>query len=942
MKEKRFSIMKLLIGLVITVVGGLLVLPYLWDFEGYRDRLNQAISNATGTNVVIRGKITGAFIPYPQIVAKDIYLTGEKEDGEISSSLTTVKLIKADLNVSDLLFGKTRINAVTLEEPSMDWPSFRRFYQSWTAGRKEDSKVQSAADIKNIVISKGVITSRNSGSHTVESIRNINTIITMPSALSSTFRLNGDFKLDGSYFAFDANLEPGKKGNNDSTWNFHGDGFNIKFIGDMAEEEGKTTLAGTLEGNTDDIEFLIQKYMYEREVVKKKKNKKGDKESKDKQNEDNIAGIPVIFKSSFQYTPDKINIQNFVVTSAALQGQGNIVALIHRDTPEVDVDFAFDHIDADKFILKNEKPAPKTEDVTAESFIQENRETQGLYEKISDFIGGLSGSANMLCDISVKNIAYRNDSLNNLVLNADIFSGDLFIHQLSAHMPGDTLAEVTGAVKHNKIRPKFTGEVLVSGKDLRHFLNWSGIDVSMIPEKLLKKFKFSSDVTLLSQKINLTGADFSVDNMQGSGNITIRKGVETSKINSIIKLNNIDFDQYHLNKSIADFVNKYYYGDASDPYTKNFSWLRSHTGHFATELSIDQFKLNNVVVDHFASTITLDPGAMRFKDLVVNSKPLNFSGNVKVDITGLRPILELNIIGDKLDTAAFGYKAEKIKPSNKVEWSTDPMNFFALDRFDGAIDIRLKDFKYKSIHLQKLDYLSTLTEGLMDIKKLEADVPEKGRFIANGSLYLESNSILSLSFALNNVKVEQIFGLFSDIKAFSGYLSMSGSVITNGMTEFDWIKNMHSSITIAARAVDVVKFGLHDFIEDSEDVTTMVQLNDLKKRTELRGKTQFIGIDGVLNIANGMLDFPRLEMLTSRSRGVMSGKIDLVNWLMNVIGRFSYFPLDQKKAVTVGYSIVGSAYTPEKKFDVTDFMAYKGIVVDTQKKVEDLRGRRLR
>lgn len=937
--KRKFSLTKLLIGTVVILFGVLLVLPYVWDFESYRDRLSQAISNATGMNVVIRGKITGTFVPVPRIEAYDIYLTSDKIDESEAPSLTTVKTIKADLNISNLVFkGQTRINAVTLSNPVMDWLGFRRLYSNWTKEKPQEKNKQAATDIKNIIIRQGEIVSRNATVHTVKNIGDINATITMPSFISA-FTLKGDFLADGNRFDFDANFKPGDKGDNDSTWNFYGDGFKITFTGDLSgdEKNQENTLQGQLEGSANDIDFIIQKYVYDYDPRPKKRNKK-NKEITDKSSQ-----VPVSFKSDFLYEKKQIRIDNFSITSDALQGSGNFSALINRDIPEVDLSLVIDRIDANKFVFKTPTPSTPTDVVSAETFIEESRETGGLYEKISSAIAKLAPNINMLCDISVKKIAFHDDALENIILNADMFGGDLVIHQLTAHIPGDTVADITGSVTHNNIRPKFTGEILVSGQDLRRLLSWSGIDVSAIPETTLKKFKLNSDITLISNKVNITGADFSVDNIQGSGNVSIREGRETAKITSILKLSNIDFDSYQLNKTLKELVHKYYYGDESDPYSKNFSWLRSYSAYLSMELSLEQFKLGGINFNRISSTFGLTGGSLHIKDLVVDSDPLKFNGNLQMDITGLRPTIDLSITGDRIDTAAFGYKPSKSKNATTLGLTDTPFTFFGLSRFDGDIDVKLKEFIHNPIALQKLDFISSLNEGLMEFKKLDADVVDKGHVTATGSLLMEGLSTLSASFAINNVKLAPLLDVFSNFKAFSGYVSISGSATASGVSPLDWLKNLKSNITFAARAVDIDKFGLHDFIQDGADVTTAAQVDALKTRTMQNGTTQFVGIDGTFQTASGLLDFPNVSLLSARSRGIISGRVDLVNWLLNIVGRFSYFPTnDAKRPINVGFTAVGPVYNPTKTLDASELMSYKGIAVLPQQPAGDSRGRRIR
>lgn len=891
------------------------------DSEGYRNHIVTAIKNVTGQNVIIRGKIKIHLLPLPEVTLSDIFLSDPNMEEGTDNAVVSIHFVEARLGIIALLSGKTELSSVTLVRPIATWQNIRNIRENWNSEGDTTSQNMVATSIENGRIYLG--DSRNRDTTIID---NIDMAVEAESA-SGPFALDGGFIVDNNKFAFNADITASKAmGEGDSTWNFIGDGFQFSFTGDLVGSETAegNLLSGVIKASSDDFDYVIAKYFQHKQVKPKGKD---DKE----------APNPFLAQGTLTYSQKRFKIENFTIASDYMNGRGDIRLSMAKAVPEVDISIAFDDINADKFIAPlpadHQYTGAPGEVMTAESFIEQDAVTEDVYEHISRIIGGVSQEFDMLADINIRQLTYNQQQVNKIIFNADVFNGDLAINEFTATLPGNAFLEVTGSIKHNDIRPRFSGEFSLTGDDLRTLLLWVGAPVEEAKESALKKYRLNGDLVLLPQKINLSSIDFGVDKARASGAVIIRYGERAPKIITNLRVSHLDLDEYNLSKPFSQIIAKYYNGDEKDQNSKNFNWLRSMKGHYSGELALDDLVMNETTYKNLFALYSINPGLIQVERLDVDSDKIAFNSALNFDITGIRPKIDWRVDADKIDTAAFMAKDEQKKGDNKEilsaptsRWSTDKIYFFGLDRFDGKININARSFIHKSVDVSNMTFAARLYEGILGIDALTAEYTG-GTANIKGVIGVEDSPNVALSFALNNIEIEKFLGIFSDVKTISGYASLNGSVVTFGDSLADWVKHTKATIAAVGRAVTVSNFGLHDLIEKSEDVTIARQLTKIAEDAAQNGTTLFDSIEAKCQIADGILDFTDMQLATSRTRGIMNGRIDIINGLMNTAGQFAYITVDNAATVNLAFNAVGPVDKPKKTFGLNELFKHKGIVV---------------
>ncbi|MCS6759615.1 MAG: AsmA family protein [Candidatus Devosia euplotis] len=101
--------------LVIIVLGGAFVVPYLIQWGGYRARMEALASGALGAPVTIRGDIIFVLLPQPRLRFTDVLVGSAKE------SAAAVDGVEAEFSLMDFLRDNYDVTKLVLRGPVIDF-----------------------------------------------------------------------------------------------------------------------------------------------------------------------------------------------------------------------------------------------------------------------------------------------------------------------------------------------------------------------------------------------------------------------------------------------------------------------------------------------------------------------------------------------------------------------------------------------------------------------------------------------------------------------------------------------------------------------------------------------------------------------------------------------------------------------------------------------------
>lgn len=902
---------RIVIASVVIVLGSvaLLVAPLFVQWDGYRQAILTSVKAATGRAVIINGKITGSFLPLPSISVSEIFIANKEESS--ADDVMKAKTMKLRLSLFKLLQGKIGIAAVSLQDATIELEQFDNGKLNWNmADQAERLKGLAQTIPGTIELINSTITVRKNSSQFLETFKNVNAVMDMDS-VHGPFDIVGDLMRDKKKIAFTVAIDELRANKQTKiSSEIVGENMRIAFNGEITQQGTENKLIGKLDATINNLkEELYKRGGFFRFLPV------GNKEST------TVTG-------DVKYANKEFMLDNMVVSSANIKGKGQ-VTFSFEATPVIDVAVNFDMINLDELIQGDQRTK---EDITL-------KKANSRYLAVD-----MPKNINFLLYLTANKIVYNNQSVENIVINADLFNGGIEIYPSTAQLPGNNKVEVSGSISSNKIRPAFEGSAVVKGEDLPVMMRWLNIYPEVLegnfPAKLAK-FDIKTALTLTPREIRFTNIDAFLAGANIGGTFYIRHGNSLPEINANLNISTVNMD-YPFFAAWRQRLLQPFTSQNDDVVGADFQWLRKMSTKVGAELTIGELRYNGRIFKQPLFVFHILPGSLECDKFAVFSEMANVEGDVLLDIRALRPKIAINIKGETLDTAVFSLpKIEQPKEGSVLppvvtgagevlppvaeansKWSTTPFNFPRFDKFSGAIHADVNKLVYGGIPINRLTFSSRLSDGALLIDNLKGEI-FNGRLLAKGAVGSVPPS-LSLSFSLSNGLLAPFLQTFSDIDTLSGYFSLSGSFTTQGNSPAVWASVLESGVSMAVRDMTMKNFDLDGLVASTapKEMVSESEFSTIVSNMFNKGEVVFNNIDGNFSVDKGMLQVNGLNLGTVRTQGVLSGSIDIKNWLLNMASQIAFIPKEGASPLSVGITMTGAVDNPEKKIDVAAVKAY--------------------
>lgn len=110
-------LLKLLVGVVLTGVFLIVVVPFLINWNNYKPEIQQAVLDKTGRQLTIEGDINIRLLPTPQASIEKVHLSNLA--GAKSKDFISVEEVQVQLALLPLLSKQVKVTALTIEQPSI-------------------------------------------------------------------------------------------------------------------------------------------------------------------------------------------------------------------------------------------------------------------------------------------------------------------------------------------------------------------------------------------------------------------------------------------------------------------------------------------------------------------------------------------------------------------------------------------------------------------------------------------------------------------------------------------------------------------------------------------------------------------------------------------------------------------------------------------------------
>ena len=499
---------KLLIAagiLIAVVIAAIAAIPYVVDFNDYKDEISDRIARATGRPFDISGDLRLEILPTPRLRASNVTLANLP--GAESPAMVAIDSLDVTVALGPLLGGEIRVERITLVKPEVEFLITRSGRQNWDfldamlasnsgAAIIDDTAIR----LDDVGIRDGILRYRDERSGFVESLTGIDGRFSADN-LHGPYSLLAEAELDGRRIAVDAVVGPVGGGR------FGG----VKVAVHVAEFDTEIKLTGSMTGTAAGT------------AVKGKLEAKGA----------NAGGIlalaagignatapafpvlrgPMAVRAAVALSGRQLALSDIDLRIGGTAGTGAVAVTI-AERPNVDARFSFGRID-----LANLRPSSTdTDDGNgASNFDMPDGSTLRAFWPTR-----LPPDLTGVLEVDVGAISFGDGSVRQLVFGAQIADGELVLSKASARLPGGSTVRLSGRAAPQDGHLKFKGSIAASSDNLRALIASAGGDLTAVPADRLRRMDLTATVSLTPELVQIYGIDLAIDASRLTGGIGYR------------------------------------------------------------------------------------------------------------------------------------------------------------------------------------------------------------------------------------------------------------------------------------------------------------------------------------------------------------------------------------------------------------------------------------
>jgi len=513
------------IGLLVVV---LVAAPFFIDVNSYRPLIVSQVKAATGRDLVLEGPISLSLLPTPAVSVQGAKLSNAP--GAKTANMVEVKSVTVKPSLLGLLGGRIEIAEVALVEP-------RIALEVDAAGKPNWEFAPSAADTKPAAPKSGASTPLSLGRLTIENgalsfsdakaglsvIAEKANLSASLGSLDGPYALGGGATINGSPLKIDLSVSAkGSSGHNADVALETGGG-KLTFKGTLSElgpaakamgvatvsADSLTTFMGTLIRLTGQSEPPLPPL---------------------------LAGR-FMFDGGIEVSQTAFAAKDFKLALGQDNGSGSLAVTL-KPRLAVEGKLAVPRLDLDKWLAALARPAAPSATAPAAA-----SRPSAAPAPATTSGGSLLGDITARLALDIGELIYNRKPVRNVALELDARGGAVAVPKLSATLPGDMVLQAKSTMTGDAARPQVSGEFSLVGPKLRETLAWLEVDVSAIPASKLQKLSLRGRMASSGGNVQVSDAAFDLDDLKGSGGVTVTFGVPLSIVTSL-SIDTLDLDSF--------------------------------------------------------------------------------------------------------------------------------------------------------------------------------------------------------------------------------------------------------------------------------------------------------------------------------------------------------------------------------------------------------------
>ena len=516
---------------LVALVGGLLILPKVIDWEPHKARVAEALTRAAGREVVLDGPLEITLLPQPVFVAQRIGLGNAP--GATAPYLLEARRLTAALSWSALLQGRIGLERVVVDEPRLvlepgadGGPNWRLRLPDGSAGQEMAAPM---VTITRLEIRNGQVVHATGLSGQPLEARAID--------LSGSFdpragvlHLDGTAVVNGVPASFTLGLRTTASADAPIDLKLSVPGGRLVFAGWPGERTADDPLRGRLSVAAG---FLP-------EFVESVTTLTGRRPMR--VNEAIARSLAV--SADVELAGDRLSIDDLDLTVSGDRIRGGLL-VVGGETLVVSGRLIAAHLDADRWVERLQgqdlfvAPTGSSPRAAAEAAAPSGDDLPSLHVRLT-------------CEVDT--VRYRRDMVREVAVTFQYEQDVLHLLALKAVLPGDFRVHRKVGFEGDAMHAGYDGVIEVEGRNLRQTLKWIGIDTTSLPPDRLQTLRVSGRTRPEKGFVHVTAASFELDDQQGTATADIAYSIPTV-ITARIHLQNLNLDAYQLSSvALHDLV----------------------------------------------------------------------------------------------------------------------------------------------------------------------------------------------------------------------------------------------------------------------------------------------------------------------------------------------------------------------------------------------------
>lgn len=817
------------------------------------------------------------------------------------------------------------------------------------------SGLHNAIDVKNILISEGVIDVRNLKSHvktkdlvlrslilerckltsdTMQSLLifdDINATIKYGSSVASDdLEVISDLLIAGQRFNFNANfVNIDESGNAESSsFSLSNNAITTKFTGVLKDLFTSPELKGDVTteiSSPENFNHFIENNKFLEQFFRNNQ---------------------MNFSSSLLVKSNKIIIDNISINSRDIKNvSGNFVIDLNSGL-DISSEITIDQIDVDGIYSTPEKPRDKVTLKELESY---------LVKFINDFDFYVPDDVSEMLTLNVKTIKLNEQLINNVLVSADVFDGGMLINEISCQLPYSGNIKIDGKVARNEVRANLNSSVFLDLPEFDNIAKWLSIEDEILLS--IKRFVTKFDIDLIPHHVSLNDIKASLGDIQFVGKASAYDdGDGKLSLDSSCRFKKLDLDFFQIDKLYDETLFNLFKSDFDktgtkfSELTKDLRWLRTWKTPLKLEITADELIFNKESFSNAYASIDLFQNNLLVRQFTLKDDGVSMKSDFELTVPVFRPYLKGNIEFAYLDTKKMAnifpdfskykkrYKdyiasyfaesqpkdlAEQQFRETQVETSNYDINFLGASSYDADIKVNIQSIKSEDNYLKSLSFDASLLNGVAKINKISSD-------LLYGSL--QANLVVSIltavpyfnaSFTVMNANPNMLFKYVSGVdKGLDGYLNASGTLYTKGAALNSIYNSLNGQISAVSKRLiyNGVDFGkVIDSVQSSLEVT--------EKMKSVRyymsyGKSMFNTVRSSIKIINGTAETTDVVFESDRVSGALAARCVLSSKMCAVSSRFAFIPVGYSTPLFISMQSRGNISQLQTEVDYESIQKY--------------------